>query len=283
MSGLLRINEETGIPIVLTNDAHYIKKSDAESQDVLLCIQTGKTLDEPDRMRFEGSEFYLKTEEEMASILPERPDAIENTVKIAEMCDFDFEFGSLEPNSRYVLSLWTKGPSIYLSYSVMTDITPVDGARTWSTTTSTDEWQELRVEFTTDANPNLDNNWSFYLKRAATNVTEDTYVDNIFLTKKQTAATGITLDKTAVEIEVDENITLTASVTPEGAEMPTVNWASQNESIATVNNGKVTGVAVGTTTVTATAEGLTPVVCTVTLLCRSVGNSACLRCTKCSA
>ena len=93
MNGLLRINEETGIPIVLTNDAHYIKKADAQSQDVLLCIQTGKTLDEPDRMRFSGSEFYLKSEEEMAAILPDRPDALENTVRIAEMCAFDFEFG----------------------------------------------------------------------------------------------------------------------------------------------------------------------------------------------
>ncbi len=93
MSGLLRISEETGIPIVLTNDAHYIKRSDAQSQDVLLCIQTGKTLEEPGRMRFQGEEFYLKSEGEMAKLLPERPDAIENTAKIAEMCDFDFEFG----------------------------------------------------------------------------------------------------------------------------------------------------------------------------------------------
>ncbi len=93
MNGLLRISEETGIPVVLTNDAHYIKKSDAESQDVLLCIQTGKTLDEPGRMKFQGQEFYLKSEAEMASLLPEHPEAIENTAKIADMCDFDFEFG----------------------------------------------------------------------------------------------------------------------------------------------------------------------------------------------
>ncbi len=93
MSGLLRISEETGIPIVLTNDAHYIKKSDAQSQDVLLCIQTGKTLDEPGRMKFQGEEFYLKSEPEMAALLPEHPEAITNTEKIAEMCNFDFEFG----------------------------------------------------------------------------------------------------------------------------------------------------------------------------------------------
>jgi len=70
LNGLLRIAEETGIPTVLTNDTHYLKKSDAAVQDVLLCIQTGKTLDEPNRMRFEGEEFYLKSEEEMAAILP---------------------------------------------------------------------------------------------------------------------------------------------------------------------------------------------------------------------
>ncbi len=93
MGGLLRISEEGDIPIVLTNDAHYINKEDAASQDVLLCIQTGKTLDEPNRMRFEGSEFYLKSEEEMVQLLPDRPDAIENTAIIAEKCDFNFEFG----------------------------------------------------------------------------------------------------------------------------------------------------------------------------------------------
>jgi len=93
MSGLVRISEETGIPLVLTNDAHYIKRSDAQSQDVLLCIQTGKTLDEPGRMKFQGEEFYLKSEAEMARLIPEHPEALENTAKIADMCSFDFEFG----------------------------------------------------------------------------------------------------------------------------------------------------------------------------------------------
>ncbi|MCM1149621.1 MAG: DNA polymerase III subunit alpha [Butyricicoccus sp.] len=93
MNGLLRLSEDTGIPIVLTNDAHYIKKEDWRNQDVLLCIQTGKTLDDEKRMRFQGQEFYLKSGEEMARLLPDRPDALENTVKIAEKCNFDFEFG----------------------------------------------------------------------------------------------------------------------------------------------------------------------------------------------
>ena len=93
LNGLLRLADETGIPLALTNDAHYLDRADAPTQDVLLCIQTGKTLDEPDRMRFQGQEFYLKSEAEMAALLPERPEALENTVRIAEKCQFDFEFG----------------------------------------------------------------------------------------------------------------------------------------------------------------------------------------------
>ena len=93
MNGLLRISEETGIPIALTNDAHYLKREDARAQDVLLCVQTGKSVSDPDRMRFDGDEFYLKSEEEMLRLLPERPDSLENTARIAEKCNFDFEFG----------------------------------------------------------------------------------------------------------------------------------------------------------------------------------------------
>ena len=93
INSIIKLSAETDIPMVLTNDAHYLKREDAAAQDVLLCIQTGKTLDEPNRMRFEGQEFYLKSEEEMASILPEHPEVLENTVRIAEKCNFDFEFG----------------------------------------------------------------------------------------------------------------------------------------------------------------------------------------------
>ena len=92
-SGMLRIHRETGIPLVATNDAHYITKEDAYNQDVLMCIQMGKIVEDNDRMSFGGSELYLKSEEEMRSILGRFPDAIENTAKIAEMCNYDFEFG----------------------------------------------------------------------------------------------------------------------------------------------------------------------------------------------
>ncbi|MEG2104864.1 MAG: DNA polymerase III subunit alpha [Oscillospiraceae bacterium] len=94
--GLIRIHNETGIPLVLTNDAHYLKKEDARNQDVLMCIQMGKTVDDPNRMKFEGQEFYLKTEDEMRALMPEHPEASEaadNTALIAELCNFDFEFG----------------------------------------------------------------------------------------------------------------------------------------------------------------------------------------------
>ncbi len=92
-AGLIRIHEETGIPLVATNDAHYITKEDWEIQDILMCIQTGKTQEDPDRMRFETHEFYVKSEEEMASLFPEYPEAIENTAKIADMCNVEFQFG----------------------------------------------------------------------------------------------------------------------------------------------------------------------------------------------
>ena len=91
--GILRIHDETGIPIAVTNDAHYINKEDAYYQDVLMCIQTGKTVNEAERMRFETQEFYLKSEEEMRSLFPDRQDAADNTVEIAAKCNFDFEFG----------------------------------------------------------------------------------------------------------------------------------------------------------------------------------------------
>ena len=91
--GLIRIHEETGIPLALTNDAHYIDKGDAYYQDVLMCIQTGKTVNQASRMRFETQEFYLKSEDEMRALFPGLNEACDNTELIAEKCGFDFEFG----------------------------------------------------------------------------------------------------------------------------------------------------------------------------------------------
>ena len=92
-AGIIRLHEETGIPLVCTNDAHYLRREDAEMQDILMCIQMGKTLDDPGRMKFETEEFYVKSEEEMAALFPNYPEALENTAKIADLCNLDFEFG----------------------------------------------------------------------------------------------------------------------------------------------------------------------------------------------
>ena len=92
-AGIIRLHEETGIPLVCTNDAHYLRREDAEMQDILMCIQTGKTLDDPGRMKFETEEFYVKSEAEMATLFPNYPEAIENTAKIAQLCNLEFEFG----------------------------------------------------------------------------------------------------------------------------------------------------------------------------------------------
>ncbi|WP_010294652.1 DNA polymerase III subunit alpha [Clostridium senegalense] len=89
---LIELSKECDIPLVCTNDIHYIDKKDAKSHDVLLCIQTGKTVEEKDRMRYPSNEFYLKSPEEMEKAFGYIPEALENTVKIAEMCDFDYEF-----------------------------------------------------------------------------------------------------------------------------------------------------------------------------------------------
>ena len=90
---LLRLHQETGIPLVATNDAHYLRKEDAESHDVLLCIQTGKTVDDANRMRYEPQNFYLRSTEEMEELFRGYPDAIENSQRIADRCHFDFTFG----------------------------------------------------------------------------------------------------------------------------------------------------------------------------------------------
>ena len=91
--GILRIHRETGIPLAVTNDAHYIEQKDAYYQDVLMCVQMQKTINDTARLKFETNEFYLKTEDEMRALFPEYPEAADNTAKIAEMCNYDFEFG----------------------------------------------------------------------------------------------------------------------------------------------------------------------------------------------
>ena len=92
---IVDLSYETGIPLIATNDVHYVDKEDAEAHDVLICIQTGKTVEDENRMRFNSQEFYLKSPEEMRSIFSLYPEAIENTVAIAKRCNVDFDFDTL--------------------------------------------------------------------------------------------------------------------------------------------------------------------------------------------
>ena len=91
--GLLRIHQETGIPLVCTNDCHYLAPKDAESHDVLLCIQTGKLVEDEKRMRYEPRNFYVRSTEEMEALFGRYPDALENTQRIADACNLEFTFG----------------------------------------------------------------------------------------------------------------------------------------------------------------------------------------------
>ena len=92
-SQLLRLSNETGIELVATNDIHYTYREDEQSHDILLCIQTGKLISDEDRMRYDGGQYYVKSEEEMKNLFPYAPQAIENTQKIADRCNVEIVFG----------------------------------------------------------------------------------------------------------------------------------------------------------------------------------------------
>ena len=91
---IIKLSRETGIPLVATNDCHYLEKADSSLQQVLICIQTNHTLGEETGLEFSTDEFYVKSEEEMLSLFSQIPEAISNTQKIADMCNLDFEFGN---------------------------------------------------------------------------------------------------------------------------------------------------------------------------------------------
>ena len=92
-TSLIRLSRELGIPMVVTNDVHYIREEDAVPHDLLLCIQTGKKVSDQDRMRYEGGQYYLKSEEEMQKVFPYAREAMDNTHKIAERCNVEIVFG----------------------------------------------------------------------------------------------------------------------------------------------------------------------------------------------
>ncbi|HIS98733.1 MAG TPA: DNA polymerase III subunit alpha [Candidatus Faecaligallichristensenella faecipullorum] len=92
---LIRLAREMDLPMVATNDVHYLDREDADTQEILMCIQTGKTLDDPERMRMETREMFLKSEEEMRALFPNLPEALENSEKIAQRCRVAFDFSQI--------------------------------------------------------------------------------------------------------------------------------------------------------------------------------------------
>ena len=105
--GLLRMSRETGIPLVATNDVHYTYADDVKPHDILLCLQTGKKLADEDRMRYEGGQYYIKSEEEMTALFPYALEALENTQKIADRCQVEIEFGVTKLPKYDVPDGWT--------------------------------------------------------------------------------------------------------------------------------------------------------------------------------
>ena len=117
--GLIRISQETGIPLVCTNDVHYLHREDAKAQEILMCIQTGKKLSDENRMRMDTDQMYLKSEEEMRAAFPQFEEAIARTGEIAKRCNVEFEFGNYhlpdfpvpdnEPHDHYLHRLCVGG------------------------------------------------------------------------------------------------------------------------------------------------------------------------------
>ena len=126
---LSKISKELDIPLIASNDVHYLNKEDAEFHDVLLCVQTGKTIDDHDRMKFETNEFYLKSPEEMYDMFEDKVEALENTVAIANRCNVDLDFNTLHlpeykapegyTNEGYLRELSMEG--IKNKYEIITD------------------------------------------------------------------------------------------------------------------------------------------------------------------
>ncbi|NLI60059.1 MAG: DNA polymerase III subunit alpha [Clostridiales bacterium] len=111
---IVNLSRQTGIPLVATNDVHYVMPGDAQAHDVLLCIQTGKTIEDENRMQFDSQEFYLKSPKEMQALFASYPEAIENTIKIADSCNVEFDFDTIHLPKYQVPEGYTS--SEYLRY-----------------------------------------------------------------------------------------------------------------------------------------------------------------------
>jgi DNA polymerase-3 subunit alpha len=95
IKGMIGLSKEAGLPIVATNDCHYLAQEDSRAQDIMLCLQTGKDLDDPNRLKFINDQFYFKSPEEMKALFAEVPEAVTNTVEVAEKCNLDLELGRI--------------------------------------------------------------------------------------------------------------------------------------------------------------------------------------------
>jgi DNA polymerase-3 subunit alpha len=122
MEGMLRLGQELGLGVVATNDAHYLRREDAEAHDVLLAIGTGADLDDPKRFRFTGEESYVKSEREMRALFQDHPETLENTARIADLCEFSFE-------KRYFLPGFPR-PAEYASDEALLEDLAGRGAQT---------------------------------------------------------------------------------------------------------------------------------------------------------
>jgi DNA polymerase-3 subunit alpha len=137
--GMLRLGRELGIGVVATNDAHYLRREDAEAHDVLLAIGTASDLDDPKRFRFLGQESYVKSEAEMRALFPDHPETLENTVRVAGLCEFDFE-------KRYFLPVFPR-PAGYATDEVLLRHLATSGAeRRYGTPLPTPVQQRLAYE-----------------------------------------------------------------------------------------------------------------------------------------
>jgi DNA polymerase-3 subunit alpha len=124
--GMLRLGRELGIGVVATNDAHYLRREDAEAHDVLLAIGTGSDLDDPKRFRFLGQESYVKSEAEMRGLFPDHPETLDNTARVADLCEFDFE-------KRYFLPVFPRPASYATDEDLLTRLAISGAERRYGT------------------------------------------------------------------------------------------------------------------------------------------------------
>ncbi len=139
IDGMFKLAADLGLPVVATNDAHYLKKEDAEAHDVLLAIGTGKDLDDPKRFRFFGQESYVKSEKEMRALFKEHPAVIDETARVAERCELDFE-------KRYYLPQFPRPAEFATDNDLLVHLARAGAERRYGTPLSHPVEQRLQYE-----------------------------------------------------------------------------------------------------------------------------------------